>query len=437
MRAAFYTLGCKVNQYETAVLMQQFAAAGYDIVEPESDADVYVVNSCTVTAAGDKKSRQALRRFKRQNPAAVACLTGCFPQAFPDLAERIPEADVITGSKNRAGLLAAVQQRLAGGERVIDITPHKRGDPFEPMQTDRSARTRAFVKIQDGCERYCAYCIIPTARGPVRSRPPEQLRSELQTLAAAGYREVVLAGINLSCYGRDLGSSLLEALRIACAVPGLARVRLGSLEPELLSPGEIAAMAELPGLCPQFHLSLQSGCDTTLARMRRQYDTAEYRRIAAGLRAAFPGCALTTDIMVGFPGETPAEFAQSLAFVREIAFAKAHIFAYSARPGTRAATMPDQVPPAEKTRRAAEMAGATQLARADFLQAQVGTHAVLLAEQRLADGRWEGYTENYTPLCVQAPADLAGQLCPVTITGVERLPTGEERCTAVLAQQQA
>lgn len=426
MRAAFYTLGCKVNQYETAVLQQQFAAAGFDIVGPDTDAEVYVVNSCTVTAEGDRKSRQMLRRFKRRNPAAVAVLTGCFPQAFPDIAERIPEADVITGSKNRAGLLAAVRSRLADGERVVDITPHKRDDAFESMHIDTAARTRAFVKIEDGCERRCAYCIIPTARGPVRSKTPDALRGELCRLAAAGFVEVVLVGINLSSYGRDLGLRLLDAVRVACDIDGIERVRLGSLEPELLTDADIAALARLPRLCPQFHLSLQSGCDTTLARMRRHYDTAEYRRIAGALRGAFPGCALTTDIMVGFPGETGEEFARSLAFAREMAFAKTHVFAFSVRPGTAAAELPGQLPQAEKTLRAKRMAEAARETRAAFLLSQVGISSTLLAEQPVAPGQWEGYTPNYTPVVVFSERDIAGRLLPITITGVEG-----ERCTGV------
>lgn len=427
MRAAFYTLGCKVNQYETDVLKQQFAAAGFDIVDTEADAEVYIVNSCTVTAEGDRKSRQVLRRFKRRNPAAVAVLTGCFPQAFPDLARQVPEADVITGSKNRAGLLAAVSARLLGGERVVDISPHQRGDAFESMHTDAAARTRAFVKIEDGCDRYCAYCIIPAARGPVRSKPPEALREELVQLAAAGFREVVLVGINLSSYGRDLGLRLLDAVELACAVDGIERVRLGSLEPELLCDSDIAAMARLPKLCPQFHLSLQSGCDATLARMRRHYNTAEYRRIAGSLRAAFPGCALTTDIMAGFPGESMEEFAASFAFVREIAFAKAHVFAYSVRPGTAAAALPGRIAGAEKARRAKEMAAVADTSRIAFLQAQTGTAATLLAEREIAPGQWEGYTENYTPTVVFCEQDIAGRLLPVTITGTEG-----ERCTGVI-----
>lgn len=301
--------------------------------------------------------------------------------------------------------------------------------------TDLSTRTRSFVKIEDGCDRYCAYCIIPTARGPVRSKPLESLTAELEGLAASGYREVVLAGINLSSYGRDLDLRLLDALRAACAVPGLARVRLGSLEPELLTDADIAAMGELPGLCPQFHLSLQSGCDATLKRMRRHYDTAEYMRIVERLRQTFPGCAVTTDIMVGFPGETEEEFRQSVAFAERVGFAKAHVFAFSRRPGTRAADMPDQVPNAEKARRAKEMAAACARTRAAFLRNQIGKTVQVLAERSSAPGRWEGYSENYTPVVFHKGGKPGGKLCSVRITGVAAMG-GEDCCIGDLLEIQ-
>ena len=407
MRAAFFTLGCKVNQYETDVLKQLFAAAGFDIVDPADDtADVYVINSCTVTATGDQKSRQALRRFRRKNPGAVLCLTGCFPQAYPDAAQRLPEADIITGTGNRHAILPAVRARLAGGARTVDVLPHQKGQAFEKMRLQGSiARTRAFVKIQDGCARRCAYCIIPTARGPLRSKPLAELTQELLELAGAGYREVVLVGINLSCYGKDLGGTLLDALAAACAVPGIERVRLGSLEPEQLSADTIAALAALPKLCPQFHLSLQSGCDATLARMRRQYRTQDYLQMVQNLRAAFPNCAITTDMMVGFPGEDPAEFAQSLFFAGEIEFAQMHVFAYSARPGTPAAAMCGQLPAEEKRRRSGEMTALAQRSRDAFLRAQLGRPLRVLLETPVPGG-WEGYSENYTPVRVQTTAPL-------------------------------
>ena len=393
MRVAFYTLGCKVNQYESEVLGELFAARGHEIVPHTEPADLYVVNSCTVTATGDQKTRRMLRHLKAQNPAALVALTGCYPQAFPQAADELPEADIVVGARDRARLPELVERRLATGERVVAITPHQRGEGFEPMRASAfSGRTRAFVKIEDGCENYCAYCIIPTARGPVRSKRPEALLDELRGLAASGYREAVLVGINLPCYGKDLGLRLIDAVELACSVEGIDRVRLGSLEPELLTGDDIARMSAQPKLCPQFHLSLQSGCDATLRRMNRHYDTAEYARIAGDLRREFENCALTTDLVVGFPGEDEAEFAQSLAFAERIAFAKVHVFPYSRRPGTRAASMPGQVTGKELEERAARMRALTARTRDAFLRAQVGRVSEVLFESRLADGRQEGYT---------------------------------------------
>lgn len=276
--------------------------------------------------------------------------------------------------------------------------------------------TRAFVKIQDGCERYCAYCIIPKARGPIRSKPMADITRELTGLAAAGYKEVVLVGINLSSYGKEWGGRLIDAVDLACGIPGIKRVRLGSLEPELLSDGDIARMAAHPNFCPQFHLSLQSGCDRTLRSMNRHYDTAEYARIVRVIRQNFENPAITTDIMVGFPGETEEDFAASVAFAREIAFAKVHVFPYSVRPGTAAADRPGQLPEPVKARRAKEMREATEETRAAFLDRMVGrVEKVLVETTRLPLG-YEGCTANYTPVAVDCGPEFCGRIVPVKIT---------------------
>ena len=429
MRAAFLTLGCKVNQYETEILSEQFASDGFELCDPSEEADVYIVNSCTVTAGGDSKTRQLLKRCRRRNPAAVVALTGCFPQAFPDAAQRLPEADVITGSYNRAGLLDAVKTALATRERVIEIIPHRPNEQFEAMRAERlSGKTRAFVKIEDGCDRYCTYCIIPTARGPVRSKPLDALREELVTLARNGHKEVVLVGINLPSYGRDLGLRLIDAVELACGIDGIDRVRLGSLEPELLTKEDIDRMAAQEKFCPQFHLSLQSGCDETLRRMHRHYTTAEYAAIVDRLRAAFPFAAITTDIMVGFPGETDEEFAESLAFAERIGFAKAHVFAYSRRPGTKAADMSDQITKQIKESRSAKMIAATDRTRLAFMQNQVGTIQPVLFETA-HDGYANGYTSNYTPVRVKNTDGLCGQAKYVKIIEVI-----DEFCHGILQQ---
>ena len=316
----------------------------------------------------------------------------------------------------RASLVPHVQTFLRTHERIVDIGKHETGERFESMQVrEFHERTRAFLKIEDGCNRFCSYCIIPYARGRVRSKPLEELKNELAELGENGYREVVLTGINLSAYGQELGLSLCDAVEAACAVPGIARVRLGSLEPEQMDEPVIARMARQEKLCPQFHLSLQSGCDATLRRMNRHYDTAEYRRIVANLRAAFPNAAITTDIMVGFAGETEEEFQQSLAFAEEIGFAKAHVFAYSRRPGTVADKMPDQVSKKEKEERSARMIAATQRTKEAFFQTQLGRTEPVLFEQTCAPSVWEGYTSNYTPVHVVSSEIQSGELRPVLL----------------------
>lgn len=427
MKVHVITLGCKVNQYESQAMLQQLLHAGFSPSMGES-ADVVLINSCTVTATSDHKVRQTLHRARRQNPGAVIVLTGCMPQAFPEEAEALTDADVILGNSNRSALLPDILTYLSTHQRIIDIVPHERKGSFEPMQIeDFQERTRAFIKIQDGCNRFCSYCIIPYARGRVRSKPLEDLEHELRLLGERGFREIVLTGINLSAYGQELDLHLCDAVEAACRMPGIERVRLGSLEPEQLSLPVIQRLAAQKKLCPQFHLSLQSGCDATLRRMNRHYDTAEYREIVQNLRAAFPNAAITTDIMVGFAGETEQEFAESLAFAEEIGFAKVHVFAYSRRPGTVAYSAPDQLTKEVKDRRSRAMIEVTLGTMREFFQRQVGQTAGVLFERECAPGVYEGYTENYTPVTVSSEQPLHGQILPVRITSA-----GEDGCTGEL-----
>ena len=417
MKVKFVTLGCKVNQVESEAMREALLAAGFQEAAGGETADVVVVNSCTVTATSDQKARQALRREKKRNPGAVAVLTGCWPQAFPQEAQEFLEADVVLGTARRGDLVPRLLEYLSTKQRVVDIAPHQKGEKFEKLTISAMhGRTRAFVKIEDGCDRFCSYCIIPYARGRVRSKPLEDIREEAARLGEAGYKEVVLTGINLPAYGKDLGGDLCDAVEAACAAPGILRVRLGSLEPEQLTPPVIARLAAQEKLCPQFHLSLQSGCDDTLRRMNRHYTTAEYRQIVGDLRKAFPNCAVTTDIMVGFAGETEEEFAKSLAFAKEIAFAKVHVFAYSRRPGTRAYDMPGQVPNREKERRSREMIAATLETQRAFFVAQTGRVEEVLFEQERDRNVYEGYTRNYTPVRVASAAPLQGQILQVRLT---------------------
>ena len=417
MTVLFFTLGCKVNQYETQAMREQLAAAGYTPLssDDESVADVIVVNSCSVTAESDRKARQLCRRLRSEHPGAVLVLCGCSAQAYPEAAAALP-VDVVLGNSRRADLLASIEEFRATRTQVVRVPAHTKA--FEPLCiTDFDERTRAFVKIEDGCDRFCSYCIIPKARGRIRSRDLDALKTELTALAANGFHEVVLTGINLTAFGKETGRDLADAVALACAVPGIERVRLGSLEPEDMTPALIEKLKACDKLCPQFHLSLQSGCDATLKRMRRRYDTALYARICADLRAAFPACAITTDVMVGFPGETEEEFASSLAFVKQIGFARAHVFAYSRREGTPAAAETAQVSAAEKSRRSRVMTAVCNETRDAFLQAQIGTVATLLTEQN--DGTATvGYTENYTPVKLHGVVPQNTQI-PVRLAAVE------------------
>lgn len=419
MRVCFYTLGCKVNLNETGALEQMFRASGFTIAQEGEPADVFVVNSCTVTNFGDQKSRKWLRRAKRENPGAVTVLTGCYPQAFPEEAAKITEADVVTGSGNRHAILADVQKVLDGEQtRVVDIRPHEKGEQFEELPMDKFAEhTRAFVKVEDGCNRRCAYCVIPRARGPVRSRDEASVLEELRRLAEAGYKEVVLTAISLPSYGTDSGTSLVELIEKAAEVPGIERIRLGSLDPDMLHAEDIRRMAAVKKLCPQFHLSLQSGCDKTLHAMRRPYTTAQYADIAAQLRQAFgaENVSFTTDVIVGFPGETEEDFEASMAFVTGMRFLKVHVFPYSRREGTAAFDFPDQLPEHEKEARSHRMTAAVEKVRAAEVAAMQGCTASVLLETPLSNTLFTGYTKQYLPVLVSAPGHKTGDIVEVVL----------------------
>lgn len=419
MRVCFYTLGCKVNQNETGALAQLFEQNGFTVVEEKDGADVYVVNSCTVTNFGDQKSRKWLRRAKRENPGAVTVLTGCYPQAFPEEAAKIEEADVVTGSGNRHTILQDVQKVLNGEEtKVVDIRPHQKGESFEELPMDRFAdHTRAFVKVEDGCNRRCAYCVIPRARGPVRSRSETSILEELRRLAASGYSEVVLTAISLPSYGRDTGTGLAELVEHAAAVPGIERIRLGSLDPDMLTDDDIRRLAAVPKLCPQFHLSLQSGSSKTLRAMRRPYTTEQYAAVAAKLRQAFgeENVSITTDVIVGFPGETEQDFEDSRAFVTGQRFLKVHVFPYSRREGTPAFDFPDQIPEHEKESRSRRMTAAVEQVRAELAHAAQGRTAQVLLENPLSATLFTGYTKQYLPVVVSAPGHKSGEIVTVTL----------------------
>ena len=417
MKVSTITLGCKVNQYETQAMLNQLLQGGFSACQTGEDADIILLNSCTVTSTSDHKVKQTLHKARREHPHAVIVLTGCMPQAFPELAGDLTDADIVLGNSNRSSLLPHILQYLSTRQRIIDIVPHQTKEKFESMSVENFyERTRAFIKIQDGCNRFCSYCIIPYARGRVRSKPLDDLIAEVTQLAEKGYKEIVLTGINLSAFGQDINLHLCDAVEAVCAINGIERVRLGSLEPEQLSEDVIIRLSKQQKLCPQFHLSLQSGCDETLKRMNRHYTTEEYRTIVQNLRNAFDNAAITTDIMVGFPGETEEEFMQSLEFAKEISFSKVHVFAYSQRPGTKACNAPNQITKKVKETRSKQMMHVTNQTKQAFLNQQCGTIQDVLVEREINTNLYEGYTANYTPVQFHSDKNLCGQLVAVHIT---------------------
>ena len=420
MNVYFYTLGCKVNQYETEAMTENFEASGYTIVKDPKDADVIVVNSCTVTANSDQKTRQSVRRFKRVNNDATVVLVGCMPQAFPDKATDLTEADIVTGNKDHKCLLRLIDEYREKNARIIEINRHEKGDKFENTSIQSfEGRNRAFIKIQDGCDRYCSYCIIPTSRGRSRSRNLEDLSIELDNLKKNDFKEVVLVGINFCCYGLDIGKTFVDAIELACS-KGLDRVRIGSLEFDNISDEALERMSKLPNFCPQFHISLQSGCDRTLKAMNRHYTSEEYKNLCNKLRKIFKDASITTDLMVGFPTETDEDFETSLSFAREIGFEKIHVFPYSRREGTKAADLKPQVPGPVKTERAHRMIDVANEIRENFFKEQIGKTVEVLSESYDEQTKTlTGYTKNYTPVKFPGSADLKNQLVSVKITGVD------------------
>ena len=396
MIAYFESFGCKVNQYETEIIKSDFRLKGYEITADPAAADVAVINSCTVTASGDSKCLYSLRRLRKLNPDAVIVLTGCMPQASPDIAENIEEADIVTGTKDRSRITSLVEDFIKNKNKIVSILEYGKHDGFENMSCGGfSGRTRAFVKIQDGCDQFCSYCIIPYARGRSRSKPVEVIREEAAALALEGHKEIVLAGINLAFYGRDIGLCMIDAVEECCKIEGVERVRLGSLEPEMISDDDLLRLSALEQFCPQFHLSLQSGCDRTLRSMNRHYNTQEYFELASKIRRIFPDCSLTTDIMVGFPGETDRDFEESMEFIEKIGFSRIHVFQYSPRKGTPAAEK-IQIPKDIKHKRAEQMKKLGDRLQREYLKKQVGKTVKVLFELESSPEFHQGYAPDYT-----------------------------------------
>ena len=419
MKIAFYTLGCKVNQYETQALEQLVTQRGHSLVPFEEAADAYVINTCTVTAVSDKKSRQVIRRARKAAPDAVIAVCGCYPQTHPDDVEKLG-VDLISGTGDRTGFVDLLEREWSDRQPITALDDAFSRRTFEPLPAGGlEGRTRAMLKMEDGCVNFCSYCIIPYARGRVRSLPLTECVRQARELEAAGYREIVLTGIEISSWGQDLEGKpeLIEAIEAICQ--GLSpdtRVRLGSLEPRTITPDFCRRAAALPNLCPHFHLSMQSGCDTVLARMNRKYDSNRYYESVKFLHEVYDRPAVTTDLIVGFPGETEEEFQQTLDFIQKCAFSAMHIFPYSKRPGTPAAKLPGQVLNAVKEERAHRAAQIARTMQDTYLDSWVGeTVPVLFEEER--EGLWRGHTTRYCEVEVQSVQPLHNQLRQVQITG--------------------
>mgnify|MGYP002762800440 FL=1 len=415
MRVAIYTLGCKVNQYETQAMEQELTRRGHTLVPFEETADAYIVNTCSVTAVSDKKSRQMIRRCRKLNENAVVAACGCYVQTHPDEAATLA-LDLIAGTGDRMAFLDLLEQAAHEKEPVTLLDDALRRRQFEVLPAGGMAeRTRAMLKVEDGCVNFCTYCIIPYARGPVRSLPLETAAAQTRQLRAEGYRELVLTGIEISSWGHDLknGTGLIDLLEAVSAAAGDMRLRLGSLEPRTITEDFCRRAAKLPNLCPHFHLSLQSGCDATLKRMNRRYDTARFYESVQLLNRYFNRPAVTTDLITGFPGETEEEFTQTLAFIEKCGFAAMHIFPYSIRPGTKAAAMP-QLTAAVKEERAARAAQVAHRMHQTYLEGCVGrTYPVLFEQEK--NGLYTGHAPNYMAVAVQG-SEFHNQVREVTIT---------------------
>ncbi|WP_455493500.1 tRNA (N(6)-L-threonylcarbamoyladenosine(37)-C(2))-methylthiotransferase MtaB [Eubacterium sp.] len=420
MKAAFYTLGCKVNQYETEYMAEILKNAGMQIVSHNEDADYYIINSCTVTATADQKTRQNVRKFKRQHPNSVVILTGCMPQAFPEQASALNEADIVLSNKSNDDILDLINRYNVSHNRIVKIDKHQKGDEFSKCSIEHfSERIRAFVKIEDGCDRFCSYCIIPMSRGRVRSKSLNDLKDEIKMLGNNGIKEIVLVGINLSSYGKGENFNIVDAVRICNEDENIRRVRLGSLEPDHITDEVIEGLAKYEKFCPQFHISLQSGCDKTLKDMNRHYSSDEYRRLCKKLRATFDDATITTDIMVGFNDETEEDFNTSLQFAKEIGFEKVHTFPYSERQGTVASHKGDNVPKQEKECRASVMIEETNKIRHEYFNKLIGAKEVVLFENNIGGNTYQGYTKNYVPVRMESDTDIIGKEIEVTIKSAD------------------
>ncbi len=414
---ASHALGCKVNQYESEAIGKTFAEKGYEVVNVDEIADVYVINTCTVTNFGDKKSRQLIRKVKRQNENAIVVVVGCYAQVAPDEIMKIEGVNLVVGTKEKSNIVDMVAKySVENGieNHVVDIMKERE---FESLSIgELQHRTRAYVKIQDGCNQFCSYCIIPYARGPIRSRDPKDIIEEVTRLGENGFLEIVLTGIHVASYGKDRDDvSFLEILEKVHAIPTIQRIRLSSIEPNVVTEEFVSLLKRLPKICPHFHLSLQSGCDATLSRMNRKYTTEQYRLAVKQLKENIKNVALTTDIIVGFPGETEEEFLCTKAFAKEMGFLKIHVFPFSAKKGTRAETFPNPVLDMIKNARAKELSEIGDVLQEQFVNSQWGTTLFVLVEREVEEGLYEGHTENYISVRIPSEVNIKNEIIEVKL----------------------
>jgi threonylcarbamoyladenosine tRNA methylthiotransferase MtaB len=425
MKAAFYTLGCKVNQYETEAMMELFRKSGYEIVDFDDYSDVYVINSCTVTGRSDMKTRQAIRKARKLNADSIIAVVGCYAQIAPEEVLEIPEVNLVIGSKSKGQIVELIDRlkklKINKLNAVYDILKDKNYEELKILT--QIGRTRAYLKIQDGCNQFCTYCIIPYARGPVRSRKLNNIIDEVKRLSHMGYKEVVLTGIHVASYGKDLGDvGLLDVIKKVHEVKGIERIRMSSIEPTFLTEDFIKEVSQLRKFCRHYHVSLQSGCDQTLKRMGRRYTTENYREIMERIRKNIVDVAITTDVIVGFPGETNQEFEETYTFLKEIAFSKIHVFKFSKRRGTKAYNYPNQISNAVKTSRSRRVIELSEQCEIDFYKRFIGRKMDVLFEQNVKgmDGFIEGYTDNYIRVAV--PGDIRFKNCiiPTTLKEIKK-----------------
>ena len=428
-KVSFYTLGCKVNQYETNAMAQKFKEAGYEIVDMNEDiSDICIVNTCTVTNMSDRKSRHSLRRVKEKNPSAIIAAVGCYAQVAKNDLENMPEIDIVLGNEEKANIVQYVEKFIENEKKLIEIEDIATKKEFEDMgQITYTEKTRAFIKVQDGCNQFCSYCIIPYARGRVRSRNAESIIKEITQIAQNGIKEVVITGIHVASYGRDFGNEngLIELLEKINEIEGIKRIRLGSLEPKIITEEFMQILSKLEKICHHFHLSLQSGCDATLKRMNRKYTTSEVKEIIERLRRYYDDVMLTTDIIVGFPGETEEEFETTYQFLKQAKLYKMHVFQYSPRKGTRAAVMPNQIDVNIKEARSKKLIELSNENQKMYNQQLVGKEAeVLFEDKEVEDGitYFRGHTQNYVLVKYKTDENLENTLKKVRILELTELP---------------